>query len=307
MQDFPTNTSFLEYVDGGFLCDGKTRLEASPTLENLEQAAVQCPRLSGLCLERLPLGDECFPVLARMPKLDMLSLLGCQALAGHGLERLKDLPLKQLFLQRTALDDEGLAQAAQIKRLEQLYIAACPRITAQGLLAIHWRNGLRISDTDQHDDQGRAGLFTREQWKAFEDARAYQGMKNTLPPEAPELAGPIAALEAFFDDMTRWETLLEQKGMDAPDIQEDIEDLFVRRVSWKPKPGYRPVHLHGTAGGTYPGHRITAGERVTRNKFWIYTEKDIFYFRFLLRQMEGRWMLDNAQWCQLGKWSFHGF
>lgn len=30
-------------------------------------------------------------------------------ITGHGLELLKDLPLKDLFLQRTALDDEGLA------------------------------------------------------------------------------------------------------------------------------------------------------------------------------------------------------
>ena len=307
MANFPANTYLLEYIDGGFLCNDKNRVETPLTLEALDEAAAQCPRLTGLCLDRSELGDECFPVLSRIARLDMLSLLGCKHITGHGLELLADLPLKQLFLQRTGLDDEGLAQAARIKKLESVNIAACPNVTARGLWEIHWRDGLWVSDTDLHDDQGRAGLFTREERKAYEDARSYKVMKNTLPLTDPELAGPVAALKEFFDDMTRWEALLEQKGVDAPGIREDIEDLFARRVSWKPKPGCRPVHLHGTAGGTYPGHRLIAGERVTRSKFWIYTEQDIFYYRFLLRQTEGKWMLDNAQWCRQGKWSFHGF
>ena len=305
MADFPANTSFLEYVDGGFLCNDKNRVEAPLTLGTLEEAAAQCPRLTGLSLDRTELGDECFPVLAGMAKLDMLSLLGCQNITGHGLELLADLPLKQLFLQRTALDDEGLAQAAKIKKLEHVYIAACPNVTAQGLLNIHWRDKLWVSDTDMHDGQGKAGLFTREERKAYEDARTYKSMKNSLPITAPELEGPIAALKEFFDDMTRWEGLLEKKGMDASGVRADIEDIFVRRVSWKPKPGCRPVHLHGTDGGTYPGHRLICGERVAKNKFWLYAENDIFYYRYLLRQIDGSWMIDNAQWCQQGKWSFH--
>ncbi len=306
MGDLPVNTYFLEYVDGGFLCNDKHRVEAPLTLEALKEAAARCPKLTGLCLDRTELGDECFPVLAQMPKLDMLSLFGCQNITGHGLELLADLPLKHLFLQRTALDDQGLAQAARIKKLKKVNIAACPNVTAQGLLDIHWRDGLQVSDTDLHDDQGKAGLFTREERKAYEDARTYKSLKNSLPLTAPELAGPIAALEGFFDDMDRWEGLVEEKGLDGPGIRADIEDLFVRRVSWEPKPGWRPAHLHGSAGGTYAGHRLICGERVTKNRFWIYAENDIFYYRYLLRLVDGSWMIHNAQWCQQGKWSFHG-
>lgn len=305
MAEFPVNTCFLEYVDGGFLCDGKTRLDLPLDLERLEEAAAQCPKLSGLCLERTELGDACFPVLAKMAKLDMLSLLGSKNITGHGLALLADLPLKQMFLQRTGLDDEGLSQAAGIRKLERLNIAACPNVTPQGLLDIHWRDGLHVSDTDLHDELGQAGLFTREERKDYEDARAYKCMKNSLPLTAPELEGPIAALEGFFEEMTCWEEHLEKRGMEDPAVRAEIEDLFLRRVSWKPKPGCRPVHLHGTAGGTYTGFRLVRGERVTKHKFWLYGERDIFYYRFLLRLLAGRWMLDNAQWCQQGKWSFH--
>ena len=100
-------------------------------------------------LDDATFGDQCFPVLARIPKLNMLALMRGRQITGHGLELLKDLPLKDLFLQRTALDNEGLAQAAQIKKLENIYIAVCHRITFEGLLAVSWRDKLYISDTDR--------------------------------------------------------------------------------------------------------------------------------------------------------------
>ena len=53
-------------------------------------------------------------------------------------------------------------------------------------------------------------------------------------------------------------------------------------------------------------YRLVAGERVTKSKFWIYTEADIFYYRYLMRLIDGNWMIDNAQWCQAGRWSFCG-
>lgn len=305
MAGFFANTCLLTYQEGGFLCNDKLRVDAPLSPETLEEAAVQCPKLSGLCLDHTDIGDECFPALARMAKLDMLSLLGSKNITGHGLALLAELPLKQMFLQRTGLDDEGLAQAAKIKTLKKLYIAACPNVTAQGLLDIHWRDGLEVLDHDLQDDWGRAGLFTREERKAYEDARAYKSMKNVLPLTAPELAGPIAALEEFFQDMTRWEAL-SVRDLDGPGVREDLEGLFARRVCGKLKPGYRPVHLHSTRGGTYSNYQLTRGERVTKHKFWIYAEHDIFYHRFLLRLVEGSWMIDSAQWCRQGKWSFHG-
>ena len=159
MLEFASNTYLLEYQDGAYLCNGDKRVEAPLNLDTLHEAVHQCAKLQQVSIDDAPFGDECFPILAQIPKLNMLALLRGKQITGRGLKLLKDLPLKQLFLQRTALDDEGLYQAAQIKKLESVYIAACRQITFEGLMAISWRDKLWVSDTDKHDDEGQAGLF----------------------------------------------------------------------------------------------------------------------------------------------------
>ena len=303
MLEFFPNTYMLEYQDGAYLCNGTKRVEAPLDLETFEEAVRQCPKLQVVSLYDAPFGDQCFPILAQIPKLNMLSLLRCRQITGHGLELLKDLPLKDLFLQRTAMDDEGLAQAARIGKLENLCIAACHHVTPEGLLAISWRDKLRVSDTDMHDEEGLAGLFTEMERKAYEDARTYKTMKNRISLDSPELQDPVHALQEFFGDMTRWERMAGQK--DQGD-QADIDALFARRVSWTPRPGWRPVHLFWRSGGTYTNYRLVVGERVTKSKFWIYAEEDIFYYRYLMRLIDGKWMIDNAQCCRAGRWSFCG-
>ena len=303
MLEFAPNTYMLEYQNGAYLCNGTKQVEAPLNLETLEEAVRQCPKLQQVLLDDATFGDQCFPVLARISKLNMLSLMRGRQITGHGLELLKDLPLKDLFLQRTALDNEGLAQAAQIKKLENIYIAACHHITFEGLLAVSWRDKLYISDTDMHDDEGLAGLFTKAERKSYEDARTYKIMKNRISLDNPELQAPVHALREFFNDMNRWERTAEQKGHGN---QAEIDALFARRVSWTPRPGWRPVDLFWKRGGRYMTYRLVAGERVTKSKFWIYAEADIFYYRYLMHLIDGNWMIDNAQWCQAGRWSFCG-
>ena len=197
MLEFAPNTYMLEYQNGAYLCNGTKRIEAPPNLDTLEEAVRQCPKLQQVLLDDAPFGDRCFPVLASISRLNMLTLMWGRQITGHGLELLKDLPLKDLFLQRTALDNEGLAQAAQIKKLENIYIAACRHITFEGLLAVSWRDKLYISDTDMHDDEGLAGLFTKAERKSYEDARTYKTMKNRISLDNPELQAPIHALWEF--------------------------------------------------------------------------------------------------------------
>ncbi len=303
MLEFAPNTYSLEYQDGAYLCNEDKRVEAPLNLETLAEAVRQCPKLQQVGIDDAPFGDECFPILAQIPKLNMLALLRGRQITGHGLELLKDLPVKSLYLQRTALDDEGLAQAAQIKKLEKVYIAACRQVTFDGLMAISWRDKLWVSDRDEHDDEGRTGLFTQEQRKAYEDARTYKCLKNQLPLDSAELQEPITALREFFDDMTQWERLAAQEGHGNQAV---MDALFAKRVSWKPRPGWRPVHLSWQRGGTYTSHRLIVGERVTKSKFWLYAENGIFYYRYLMRRMDDRWMIDNAQQCRNGLWKFCG-
>ena len=303
MLEFAPNTYLLEYQNGAYLCNGSKRVEAPLNLKTLEEAVRQCPKLQQVAIDDVPFGDECFPILAQISKLNMLALLRGRKITGHGLELLKELPLKDLFLQRTALDDEGLFQAAQIKKLEKIYIAACHQLTFKGLMAISWRDKLCVIDTDAHDEEGRAGLFTQEQNKAYEDARAYKNMKNRLLVSSLELQEPITALREFFDEIVQWERAAEQSGHGN---QSAMDALFAKRVSWKPRPGWRPIHLSWESGGTYTNHHLIVGERVTKNKFWLYAENDLYYYRYLMRRMEGKWMIDNAQCCYNGCWEFCG-
>lgn len=306
MLTFPSNASCLEYQNGAYLCNHKVRVEGALNLDTLREAVRQCPKLKQVYLDDAPFGDECFPVFAQLSQLTILALLRGEQIKGHGLALLKDLPVKTLFLQRTALDDEGLSQAARIPKLTDIYIAACLQVTFQGLMAISWRDKLVVHDMDNFDEKGRAGLFTQEQKKNFEDARTYKNLKNRLPLDSPELEGPIATLRGFFEEMTHWENLAAANGLDDPNVREEIDRLFSRRVSWKPRPGWRPVSLSFQAGGTYQGCRLIAGEKAAKNKFWLYAEEDIFYYRFLMRLAEDRWMIDNTQCCNYGKWQFCG-
>lgn len=97
--------------------------------------------------------------------------------------------------------------------------------------------------------------------------------------------------------------MAEQKGYGS---QADIDALFARQVSWTPRPGWRPIHLSWRRGGTYTDYHLVAGERVTKSKFWLYVEQEIFYYRYLMRLIDGKWMIDNAQCCREGHWSFCG-
>ena len=128
-------------------------------------------------------------------------------------------------------------------------------------------------------------------------------MKNRISLDNPELQAPIHALQEFFDGMNRWERIAERKGRGN---QAEIDALFAKRVRFSPRPGWRPVNLSWRSGGTYTDYRLIAGEQVTKSKFWLYAEQDVFYYRYLMRLVDDKWMIDNAQWCENGRWSFCG-
>ena len=134
-------------------------------------------------------------------------------------------------------------------------------------------------------------------------ARTYKSMKNQIPLDSPGLQAPITALQAFFEEMNRWERSAEQRGRGD---QADIDDLFSRRVSLSPRPGWRPVHHFLETWRNLYRAPPDCGRAGHKNKCWIYAENGIFYYRFLLRLTEGRWMIDNAQQCREGRWVFCG-
>ncbi len=54
-----------------------------------------------------------------------------------------------------------------------------------------WRDKLRVSDSDMHDEEGQAGLFTEAKRKAYGNARTYKTMKNRISLDSPELQAPV--------------------------------------------------------------------------------------------------------------------
>ena len=118
MLEFAPNTYMLEYQNGAYLCNGTKRIEAPLNLKTLEEAVRQCPKLQQVLLDDAPFDDRCFSILARIPKLNMLTLMRGRQITGHGLELLKDLPLKDLFLQRTALDKAPFCRLKAFQSVE---------------------------------------------------------------------------------------------------------------------------------------------------------------------------------------------
>lgn len=54
-----------------------------------------------------------------------------------------------------------------------------------------WRDKLRVSDSDMHDEEGQAGLFTEAKRKAYGNTRTYKTMKNRISLDSPELQAPV--------------------------------------------------------------------------------------------------------------------
>ncbi len=68
MLEFAPNTYLLEYQDGAYLCNGDKRVEAPLNLDTLREAVRQCTKLQQVSIDDAPFGDECFPILAQIPK-----------------------------------------------------------------------------------------------------------------------------------------------------------------------------------------------------------------------------------------------
>ena len=72
-----------QYQDGVYLCNGTKRVEAPLNLDTLEEAVRQCPKLQQVLLNDAPFDDQCFSILARIPKLNMLTLMRGRQITGH--------------------------------------------------------------------------------------------------------------------------------------------------------------------------------------------------------------------------------
>lgn len=104
-------------------------------------------------------------------------------------------------------------------------------------------------------------------------------------------------LSAFFVKMTAIEQYMECNGFDDANVIPMLNELWNEYVSEKPRPGFRPLALSFIKGGTY-GHEIVVdSEKITRNKFYIYTKDTLFgaQRRFLMKRTENGFKIDLVQ------------
>lgn len=122
-------------------------------------------------------------------------------------------------------------------------------------------------------------------WK---ERKHYAGICPKYLYDDEGLAGLFTAAERkAYEDARTYKAMKNRISLDSPELQ-------------------APVHLSWRSGGTYTNYHLVSGERVTKSKFWLYAEQGIFYYRYLMRLVDGKWMVDNAQWCREGRWSFCG-
>ena len=102
-------------------------------------------------------------------------------------------------------------------------------------------------------------------------------------------------LSAFFVKMTAIEHYMESNGFDDANVIPMLNELWNEYVSEKPRPGFRPLALSFIKGGTY-GHEIVVdSEKITRNKFYIYTKDTLFGAQLLMKRTENGFKIDLVQ------------
>ena len=237
-------------------------------------------------VENGTLTDACFPVFSAMPKLRILLLTGNAGIDGSGLSALQGCKLDLLTLDHTGLDDAGLLQAASIPKLSHIQIDHTA-VTYEGLLAVAGNSRIEPVAHEQ---------FTKEQMEHFFHIQREKAKKPTvLDEQAAEECRRV--LSAFFAEMTEWEQYMEQAGFEDSEAAPRLLAIWERYVSEKPRPGYRPLALSYSAQGTYKGEGFLDAEQITKNKLYIYTREENTGFdrRFLMKRVDGSWMIDAVQ------------
>lgn len=116
-------------------------------------------RLKELGLKRLPLNEEVFEVVSKIPDLNYLNLVQSSGITSNGLAKLaklEKLDTLKISFEKTANSDDLLAGIAKIKSLIFLWIEKGPPLSKAGLESLKLLpdlNELGISQTTLSDEQ----------------------------------------------------------------------------------------------------------------------------------------------------------
>jgi len=321
MLDLPERVSGITYKDGVLIINNSKQIKVAKfSIEDMQQIA-HISTLKGFYFEDYPVTDEmifqliglknmvnfgvingnltdnCFEYFATMTKLKYLWLQKNKEITGHKLSCLNKSKLDSLDVSDTAFDNDGLKLAAQISKLSTIKINNT-KVTIDGLMSIANNNKIRVYANE---------LFAESQLAEFVSEQRNQS-KNKTSINKQQVKEATITLMEFFEFMTNWESKIEKQGMHSDGIESQLNDIFIKYVSEKPRMGYRPRALSCDPNSTYSGHNIIDAEQITKNKLHLYT-KDAqgieANYRFLMRYFAGQWKIDYVQihsdgWKRIG-------
>lgn len=302
-------------------------IKGAPITVSMLQPFVSHKSMVNFGIEDGCLTDECFSIFASMPKLRILLLDGNLGINGSCLDALQESKLDLITLNRTSLNDAGMTQAALCSKFSHIQIDNT-KVSLSGLLSLAVNTKMQVVSHTLFNDSELEQFYQlqREHAKTSRAAKRKNKVKtNDLANEQTlatvtrhgtkdtelkdGLIGTISksdeaaildcerVLSAFFVKMTAIEHYMESNGFDDANVIPMLNELWNEYVSEKPRLGFRPLVLSFMKGGTY-GHEIVVdSEKITRNKFYIYTKDTLFgaQRRFLMKRTENGFKIDLVQ------------
>lgn len=254
-------------------------------------------RMVNISLEGTNITDKALEYLATLPNLMHLWLDNTKIIGEGFVHFATHKKLQTLGLNHTKVNDETLKIIVQIPRLNIVHLDGT-QITFEGLLAI--ADNKKIKPTSKV-------TFSAEQLAIFEQTQRNITKKKTeVNISDEELDMAKSHLLAFFTAIGKWDYFAYYQNPSHEECTEQIQKIYQQYATERHHQQGQYRSRSGRDGGTYGEHTIVDTEIISKNRFYIYTNADIFQYRFLMiRQKDNAWRVDDCQ-IKFENWQTQG-
>ncbi len=253
-------------------------------------------RLVNVGLEGTKITDNALEYLATLPKLELL-FVSDTAIDGSGFVHFSEhQKLSCLWVRNTFVNDKTLQIISAIPKLRTLLIDGT-KITFEGLLSIANNTKIELFSESK---------FTAEQMALFKQTQRNLAKKKAgISLSKEDIENAKNHLLDFFRAMAEWEEFAFNHRDNNAENSFKIKILYKKYATERHHDEDRYV-CSGMPGGTYGEHQLVDEEVVSKNRLYIYTDADIFQYRFLMiKQKNGSWRVDDCQ-IKSGNWQTQG-
>lgn len=254
-------------------------------------------RLVNISLESTKITDKALEYLATLPNLMYLWLDNTQITGEGFIHFTTHKKLQALGLNQTKVSDETLKIIAQIPRLDTVHLDGT-KVTFEGLLAIADNKKIQPASKSK---------FSAEQLALFQQTQRNLAKKKTIVNISDEeLDMAKSHLLAFFKAIGKWDYFAYYQNPSHEECTEQIQKIYQQYATERHHQQGQYRSCSGRDGGTYGEHTIVDTEIISKNRFYIYTNADIFQYRFLMiRQKDNSWRVDDCQ-IKFENWQTQG-